>query len=195
MTATTIPLFVAGGAFLIVGAELLVRGASRLAVAAGISRLVVGLTVVAFGTSSPELAVTVGSAYAGQAQLAVGNVVGSNIFNLLAVLGLGSIVAPGGIPVSTGALTFDMPVMIAVAIATLPLFFKGHRISRWEGGLFLGYYLAYPLYLVLDATDHAALPAFGAAFLWFFLPLTVVTIAVFTFRALRGEERDADGTP
>lgn len=76
-------LFIIGLIALIVGAELLVRGASRLAVGFGISPLVVGLTVVAFGTSSPELAVSVGSALSGQADIALGNVVGSNIFNVL----------------------------------------------------------------------------------------------------------------
>ncbi len=91
---STILFFVLGGAFLIAGAELLVRGASRLAVAAGISPLVIGLTVVAFGTSAPELAMSVGAAWSGQAEVAVGNVGGSNIFNLLAVLGMGGIVAP-----------------------------------------------------------------------------------------------------
>ncbi|MEX2551358.1 MAG: hypothetical protein WD638_14145, partial [Nitriliruptoraceae bacterium] len=130
-------LFVLGGVLLVGGAELLVRVASRLAVAAGITPLVVGLTVVAFGTSAPEMAVTVGSAYAGQAAVALGNVVGSGICNRLAMLGLGSIVAPSGIPVSEGALTFDIPVMITVAIAALPVFFTGHTIARWEAAVFL----------------------------------------------------------
>lgn len=109
--------FLAGGLLLVGGAELLVRGASRLAVSAGISPLVVGLTVVAFGTSAPEAAVTAGAALSGQADIALGNVVGSNLFNLLAVLGLGSMLAPDGVPVARAALTFDLPVMIAVAVA------------------------------------------------------------------------------
>jgi cation:H+ antiporter len=87
-------LFVLGGAALLAGAELLVRGASRLAVAAGLSPLVIGLTVVAFGTSAPEMAVTVGSAYAGEAEVALGNVVGSNIFNVLFILGVSALIAP-----------------------------------------------------------------------------------------------------
>ena len=80
--------FVAGLMFLIVGAEALVRGASRLAAVLGISPLVIGLTVVAFGTSSPELAVSIKAVLSGQASIAVGNVVGSNIFNVLFILGL-----------------------------------------------------------------------------------------------------------
>ncbi|MDP4638885.1 MAG: sodium:calcium antiporter, partial [Verrucomicrobiales bacterium] len=93
----TLPIFLfllAGLVFLIWGAELLVRGASRIATAVGISPLVVGLTVVAFGTSSPELAVSVMSAFKGQADLAIGNVVGSNIFNILLILGISSVIVP-----------------------------------------------------------------------------------------------------
>ncbi|MDX1568531.1 MAG: calcium/sodium antiporter [Longimicrobiales bacterium] len=184
---------IVGLALLVLGSRWFVGAAVDTAMALGVSELVIGLTIVAAGTSLPEVATSVLASVRGERDIAVGNVVGSNIFNLLAVLGLGSLVAPGGIPVSTGALTFDIPVMIAVAIATLPLFFTGHRISRWEGGLFLAYYVAYTVYLALDATDHAALPAFGTAFLWFLLPLTVVTVGVFTVRALREGGEDPDG--
>lgn len=192
MTAGTVLLFIAGGLLLVGGAELLVRGASRLALSAGVSPLVVGLTVVAFGTSAPEMAVTVGSAYEGQADVALGNVVGSNIFNILAVLGLGSIVAPQGIPVSPGALSFDIPVMIAVAIATLPIFFSGYTIARWEGAVFLGYYGVYTVYLVLQSTEHHLVGEFGAAMAWFVLPLTALTLLISLVRGLRdGRRRDA----
>lgn len=104
----TLVLFVLGAALLIVGAELLVRGASRLAGSLGISPLVVGLTVVAFGTSSPEAAVSVGSALGGQADIALGNVVGSNIFNVLLILGLSAVVAP--LVVSRRLVRLDAPL-------------------------------------------------------------------------------------
>ena len=94
MTLPIVLFLLAGLVFLIWGAELLVRGASRIATAVGISPLVVGLTVVAFGTSSPELAVSVMSAFKGQADLAIGNVVGSNIFNILLILGISSVIVP-----------------------------------------------------------------------------------------------------
>ncbi|MFO7959759.1 MAG: hypothetical protein R6U94_02290, partial [Nitriliruptoraceae bacterium] len=94
MLTNPIVLFALGGVLLVGGAELLVRGASRLALAAGISPLVVGLTVVAFGTSAPELAVMVGSTVTGQADVALGNVVGSNIFNILFILGLAALIRP-----------------------------------------------------------------------------------------------------
>ena len=173
---------VLGLALLVLGARWLVAGAVAAATALGVSELVVGLTVVAVGTSLPELATSVLAAIRGQRDIAVGNVVGSNLFNLLAVLGLGSAVAPGGVPVARAALTFDLPVMIAVAVACLPIFFTGHRISRWEGWLFLAYYGAYVAYLVLASTAHDALPAFSAALAWFALPLTAVTLALLAWR-------------
>ena len=180
-----VALIVAGLGLLVVGARWLVQAAVTTATSLGVSELVIGLTVVAAGTSLPEVATSILATLRGERDIAVGNVVGSNLFNLLAVLGLGSIVAPGGVPVSTGALTFDIPVMIGVAIATLPIFFTGHTISRWEGAVFLGYYVAYTVYLILDATEHAALPHFGAAMLWFVLPLTALTLAITVSRALR----------
>jgi cation:H+ antiporter len=81
---------------------------------------------------------------------------------------------------------FDLPVMVAVAAACLPIFFTGHRIARWEGALFFGYYVAYVAYLVLAAREHDALPAFSAVMLWFVIPLTGVTLAVVTWRSRRG---------
>jgi cation:H+ antiporter len=178
-----------GLVLLILGARWLVAGAVAAAAALGVSELVIGLTIVAVGTSLPELATSVLAAARGQRDIAVGNVVGSNLFNLLAVLGLGSTVAPDGVPVARTAVTFDLPVMIAVAVACLPIFFTGHRISRWEGWLFLGYYGAYVGYLVLASTAHAALPAFSATLAWFALPLTAVTLAVLAARAARAARR------
>ena len=93
----------------------------------------IGLTVIAIGTSLPELATSIIAAFKGERDIAVGNIVGSNIFNLLCVLGLASLVSPAVIPVAANALAFDFPVMIAVAVACLPIFFSGYRINRWEG--------------------------------------------------------------
>lgn len=189
MDATGLAFFVAGMVLLIVGAEALVRGAMRLAAAVGISPLVVGLTVVAFGTSSPELAVSVNSALAGEAEIAVGNVVGSNLFNILAVLGASALAAPRGIPVSPAALRFDIPVMIVVAVACLPIFFTGRVIARWEGALFLAYYLAYTTYLILGAAEHAAVAPLGRTLL-FVLPLTIITLLILAFREAWRERAD-----
>jgi cation:H+ antiporter len=176
----------AGLGLLVLGADWLVAGAVAAAAAVGISELVIGLTVVAVGTSLPELATSVMATLRGEREIAVGNAIGSNLFNLLCVLGLGGALAPAGLAVPRAAVTFDLPVMIAVAVACLPIFFTGHRIARGEGWLFLGYYAAYTGYLVLASAEHDALPAFSAALLWFALPLTAVTLGVLAWRAARG---------
>jgi cation:H+ antiporter len=188
-------LILVGLGLLVLGARWLVEGAVSIATALGVSELVIGLTVVAVGTSLPEVATSVLATLRGERDIAVGNVVGSNIFNLLAVLGLGSLVAPAGVPVSPGALAFDIPVMIAVAVATLPIFFSGYVIARWEGAVFLGYYVAYTAYLVLNATGHAAAPAIATAMLWFVLPLTALTLLVLAAREFRRRPRTSDRSP
>ena len=190
MDPTVLGLFVLGLVLLVAGAELLVRGAARLAARFGISPLVIGLTVVAFGTSAPEMAVSVQASLAGQADIAVGNIVGSNIFNILAIAGIAAVVTPSGLEVAPALLRFDIPVMIAVALACLPIFASGHLITRWEGLLFLGYYAAYVLYLILAATQHDALPAFSAPMFGFVMPLTVVTLIVLL---VRHRARTAEG--
>ncbi|MCG6926735.1 MAG: calcium/sodium antiporter [Acidobacteria bacterium] len=177
---------VAGSVLLVVGSGWLVEGAVAMARALGVSELVIGLTIVAAGTSLPELATSVLAAVRGERDIAVGNVVGSNIFNLLLVLGVCAAIAPGGVAVSPASLRFDLPVMIAVTLACLPIFASGHVIARWEGALFLSYYGAYLLYLGLDATGHDALPFFSMAMVAFALPLTAITLIVVGLRTWGG---------
>jgi cation:H+ antiporter len=148
---------------------------------------VVGLTVVAFGTSSPELAVSVRAGLAGNPDIAAGNVVGSNLFNLLGIVGVATPVTPGEISAAPALVRFDLPVMIAAAIACLPIFFTGHLIARWEGVVFLACYAAYTAFLILDASAHEALPAFSGMMLSFVLPITALTLAVLATRALRAQ--------
>jgi cation:H+ antiporter len=179
-------LIAAGLALLVAGSNWLVEGAVRAARALGLSELVIGLTIVAAGTSLPEVAASVLAALKGERDIAVGNVVGSNLFNILAVLGLSALVSPAGLAVAPSLLAFDLPVMIAVFVACLPIFLTGYRIERWEGALFLAYYVFYVTYLVLAATGHALLPLFASAMLLFALPLTAVTLAVVTWHTLRG---------
>jgi cation:H+ antiporter len=181
-------LILAGLALLVLGSRWLVNGAVQVATLLGVSQLVIGLTVVAVGTSLPEIATSVLASLRGERDIAVGNVVGSNLFNILSVLGISAMVAPSGIPVARAALTFDIPVMIAVAVACLPIFFTGHLIARWEGAVFLAYYMIYTLYLVLNSTNHDALPAFSSAMLLFILPITAVTLGILAARAW-GRER------
>ena len=183
--AVNIGLIVFGLVLLVLGSQWLVSAAITIATAMGVSELVIGLTIVAAGTSMPEVATSVTAAIRGQRDIAVGNVVGSNIFNLLAVLGLTAMVAPGGLPVSDAAIHFDFPVMLAVAVACLPIFFVGYTIQRWEGAMFLGYYVAYTAYLILAATAHAALPMYSQAMMWFVVPLTVITLFIVLWREIR----------
>lgn len=179
-----------GIGMLVVGAGWLVDAAVTTAEALGVSELVIGLTIVSAGTSLPEVATSVLASIRGERDIAVGNAVGSSIFNLLAVLGFGSIVAPAGVSVPPGALTFDIPVMIAVSVAALPVFFTGYLIRRWEGAVFLAYYGVYLTYLVLDATEHERLPELGAAMTWFVLPLTALTLGVLAFQWYGSGNRD-----
>ncbi|MFC4726702.1 calcium/sodium antiporter [Coralloluteibacterium thermophilus] len=185
-------LMVLGGlGLLILGARWMVGAAVTIAQALGLSELVIGLTVIAVGTSLPEIATSVLATIRGQRDLAVGNVVGSNVLNLLIVLGITAAFSPAGIPVGPAAIHFDLPVMVAVAVACLPIFFTGHCIQRWEGAVFLGYYVAYTAYLLLQATHHDALPAFSAVMMYFVLPLTVLTLAAAVVRALRDRRSGA----
>lgn len=187
--AINLGLVIAGLALLVLGSNFLVEGAVTLARALGLSELVIGLTVIAIGTSLPELATSIIAAFKGERDIAVGNIVGSNIFNLLLVLGLASLVAPAAISVSPNALAFDFPVMIAVAVACLPIFFTGFRINRWEGALFLAYYLAYTGYLVLFATGRPFAQTFGDAMLGYVLPLTAVTLVIIAGRSWRSHRK------
>ena len=146
-----IALVIFGIGGLVLGSKWLVDSAEFIATAFGVSELIIGLTIVSLGTSLPEVATSVVAALKGERDIAVGNVVGSNIFNIVTVLGISSIVAPAGIAVAKAALDFDMLVMIAVALATLPVFFYGYRISRMAGFFFLLFYGAYLVHIVLES--------------------------------------------
>jgi cation:H+ antiporter len=135
-----------GLALLVIGSNWLVGGAVALARELGVSELILGLTIIAVGTSLPEMTTSIIAGLRGARDIAVGNIIGSNIFNILAGLGLTALIAPSGVQVSQAALRFDIPVMIAAAVACLPILYIGHRISRREGGLFFGYYVAYTIY-------------------------------------------------
>ena len=182
--------FVAGGlALLVLGAQTLVGAAVTIAALLGVPQLIVGLTIVAAGTSLPEVATSIVATIRGERDIAVGNVVGSNTFNILGVLGVSALVAPGDLPVAPSVLAFDLPVMTAVAVACLPVFFTGRTIARWEGVVFLGYYVAYTAYLILAMQRHEATEAFSDAMLGFVLPLTLLTLVV----SLAGELRARRG--
>jgi cation:H+ antiporter len=175
----------AGLGLLVLGARWFVDASVAIARLMGVSELVIALTIVAAGTSMPEVATSIIASIRGERDIAVGNVVGSNIYNILAVLGLAALISPDGVAVAPAALSFDIPVMVAVAVAALPIFFTGHLIARWEGWLFFGYYVAYTAYLVLASQQHDALPAFSVVMGAFVIPLTAVTLLVLAARARR----------
>jgi cation:H+ antiporter len=193
-----VTLITAGLIALVAGSQALVAGASDIARSLGVSELVIGLTVVSIGTSMPEIVTTVVAVVRHQRDIAVGNVVGSNLFNLLGVMGIGAVVAPDGIPVAPAALGFDIPIMVVVAIALLPIAFVGSAIRRWEGAVFFGYAAVYTTYVVLDATDQRLADDFAFALGGFVLPLTLITIGtvvtreIMARRAHRAADRRAD---
>ncbi len=177
-----IALVVVGLGALVLGADWLVGAAVAFAQAFGVSDLVIGLTVVAVGTSMPEIATSIVAAIRGQRDIAVGNVVGSNVFNIFAVIGVTGMISSGGIPVSEAAINFDLWVMVAVALACLPIMITGREIARWEGIAFLGYYAAYTAWLVLAARAHPMLPMFSDLMLGFVMPATVILVIICLMR-------------
>jgi cation:H+ antiporter len=179
-------LVVAGLALLVAGAQGFVAGAVALARAWGVDEVVIGLTIVAAGTSLPEVVTSLVASLKGERDIAIGNVIGSSLFNILSIAGLAAIVTPGGLTVAPSLLALDLPVMVACAVACLPIFAHGYRIARAEGAFFLALYVAYAAYLVLDSTQHAALPAYSGVMVAFVLPLVFVTLLVLGVRALRG---------
>ena len=181
--AAQIGLITVGLVALVFGSDYLVKASVSFAKAMGESDLVIGLTIVAAGTSMPEVATSITAAIKGERDIAVGNVVGSNTFNILGCLGLSGLVSGDlGLAMAPSLLAFDIWVMLAVALACLPVFITGREIARWEGGVFLAYYIAYVTYLILAAQEHDALQAYSGVMLGFVVPLTVVTLVVVMIR-------------
>ena len=178
-----------GLGLLVLGSNWLVESAVQIAKFLGVSELVIGLTIVAIGTSLPEVATSVIAALKGESDIAVGNAVGSNIFNLLGVLGIGALVSPDGIFVVQRVLQFDLPVMVFVALVTLPIFYIDNRISRIEGGLLLSYYIVYVVFVILRAAESSSLPSLQL-FVAFFAPITFIALVVVAIRSLRAKKRD-----
>ena len=176
-------LIAAGLVALVLGSDWLVTASVTFAKQMGVSDLVIGLTIVAAGTSMPEVATSITAAIKGERDIAVGNVVGSNTFNILGCLGISGLVSGDlGLVMPASLMAFDIWVMLAVALACLPIFMTGREIARWEGGVFLAYYVAYVAYLILASQQHAALGMFSTAMLSFVVPITVVTLVVMLIR-------------
>lgn len=140
-------LVIAGIAGLVIGAHLLVTSAVFFAKILGVSELVIGLTIVAVGTSLPEMATSVVAARRGEPEIALGNVIGSNIFNVLLILGAASALAP--ITVDPGLLRFEMPINIGVSVVLIPLTWRSARLGRRAGALLLITYIAFTVLLLV----------------------------------------------
>nr|WP_315403964.1 calcium/sodium antiporter [uncultured Pseudomonas sp.] len=179
----TLALMLTGLGLLSLAGHLLLEAAVEVAVDLGLSERVIGLTVVAVCTSLPELATSLIAALRGEREIAVGNVIGSNLFNLLAVLGLTALVAPVPLSISPNALAFDLPVMLGVAVLTLPVFYSGYRVTRAEGLVFLCLYLAYGLHVVAFTTGMPLANRLEQLMLLYVLPTLAVVLMYTTVRA------------
>ena len=186
------PLLMAAGLVgLVGGAQLLVQGASAIALSLGVSELVVGLTVVAIGTSLPEVAASVAAVLRGERDMAIGNVVGSNVFNIALCLGLAGLVAPTGLLAPAQLLAFDLPFMVLVALALMPLIFTDYEVSRLEGGVLLSWCGVYLVWTVLAATASPMLGTFSSVALYGLMPATVVFLVATVVLMLRNPDRSA----
>lgn len=175
-------LIAAGLVLLVAGSQAMVTAAVHFARLLGVGEVVIGLTIIAAGTSLPEVAASIMASLKGERDMAVGNVIGSCVFNLLGVLGVAALTATltgqGALALPPEVAAFDLWVMLAAFVACLPVLLTGREIVRWEGALFLACYAAYTTYLVLAAQRHAGTEAFADAMLWFVLPLCAVTATV-----------------
>ncbi len=167
-------LLLIGLGLIVLGSNWMVDSAVTIARILGLSELVIGLTIVSIGTSLPEVATSLSAARKGKADIAVANVMGSNLYNLLLTLGLTLVIAPSVLTVSVDAINFDLPFMVAVSMACIPIFIAGFNLTRMDGGIFLFYYVSYLTYLVLDAlTSPIVEPIqFGMSFI--ILPATII---------------------
>lgn len=177
-------LVVVGLALLVLGARWLVGSAVSIASSLGVSEAVIGVTIVAAGTSLPEVMTSVMATLRGQRDIAIGNVVGSNVFNVLCVLGLSGLVSPEPVVAGSQLAGLDIPVMVGVAVLCLPLFFTGATLSRFEGALFLGLYVSYVWYTVALTLGASYLPMMEAGLAYGLIPLVVIVVVGLLVRDL-----------
>jgi cation:H+ antiporter len=151
-TAAHVGMMLAGIAIIVVGAERLVDAAVGMAREFGVSDALIGLTVVAIGTSAPELVTTIVSTLRGERDIAVGNLLGSSIYNILLILGVTCLVPAHGLALPPELVRIDIPIMVAVAVACIPIFISGRRVSRVEGGAMVATYVVYLVFLLTTQT-------------------------------------------
>ena len=151
-TALHVAMTIGGIVVVVIGADWLVDGAVGMARGFGVSDALIGLTVVAIGTSAPELVTTVMTTLRGDRDIAIGNLIGSSIYNILLILGITCLVPAGGLALPDSLVRIDIPVMVAVALACVPIFLSGRRVSRGERGLKVAAYLAYLAFVLTTQT-------------------------------------------
>ncbi|MGY2377019.1 calcium/sodium antiporter [Pseudomonas sp. SDO524_S393] len=182
-------LMLGGLLVLVLAGHLLLGAAVDVASDLGLSERIIGLTLIGVGTSLPCLATSLIAAVRGEREIAVGNVIGSNLFNLLGVLGFTALVAPSPLSVSPNALDFDLPVMLGVVVLCLPVFYSGYRVTRVEGLVLLGLYLAYGLHVVSFTTGMPLANKLEQLMLYYVLPALVALLLFTTLRAWRRQHK------
>ncbi|HMO18820.1 MAG TPA: calcium/sodium antiporter [Oligoflexia bacterium] len=179
-------LMIFGLFLLYFGSKGFVHGASEIARWFGVSELVIGLTIVALGTSLPEVVTSVLATIRGERDLAVGNVVGSNIFNIFCVLGFCSLISPLNVP--DVALVLDIPVMLFSALAFLPIVYSNGMVGRLDGFFFFAGYIVYTVFLILVSKSLTPVPHLSEVFIVFIVPLVLLTVHGFYNRGRSGSE-------
>ena len=181
--------YLIGGLFcLFLGSTWVVGGAVELARQLGVDEKTIGLTIVALGTSLPEVAVSVVGAIRGRTGMVIGNVIGSNLFNIGAVLGITLTCIPSSIPVEGSALTFDLPVMCLVTLSLLPMMVSRSKIGRFEGFMLFAWYILIMAYTVLTVKANHIAPILGDTMIWVVGPITVLVLLYFMF--FRGAKKE-----
>jgi cation:H+ antiporter len=178
-----------GLAGLVGGSKLMVDGAVGLARAFGISEVIIGLTIIAAGTSLPEVATSVSAALKGERDIAIGNVVGSNVFNLGAVLGFSSLASLGNLSVAASLQAVDLPLALAVSLICVPFFRTGYVLTRANGAVLLGSWIVYVAWLVLKEQQSPVLPTMSFIVLRLLLPALIVGAVVTMVKSLHDEHR------
>jgi len=193
--AINVTFVIAGLVGLVVGSRWLVSGASDIAVGVGMSELLVGVTIVAVGTSLPELATSLVAAVRGERDIAVGNVMGSSLFNLLVVLGLTAVVSPVGVPVGGEVVSFQLPALLFVSVLCVGVLWTGYAIQRWEGVVFVVLYVVYLATTVVDSQFPDAVGAARAVAVAVGLAVAVVVVVNAIRVRRRGNERVFEAVP
>lgn len=177
-----IGFIILGLGLLILGSHWLVDSSVTFAKYFGVSELVIGLTIVAIGTSLPEVVTSIVATIKGERDIAVGNVIGSNIFNIMGVIGFAGVFSPNGIEIAPSVISLDLPFMIAVALICLPIFITGGEISRLEGLLLFSIYVVYTVHLIFTASNSSALPFLNSLICYLIIPVTCFLIIFFCLR-------------